>query len=67
MMAFIESILGPYEPVTYLVYNAVTDSYDSVIGNGFSGVNWLYVITGLAFLVMLYSVFRLIGIFVEKL
>ncbi len=67
MIEFIQSILGTYTPVTYEVYNAATETYDQIIGNGFSGVDWPYVVGAAAFLIMLWSVFRIIGIFVDKL
>lgn len=59
------SIFGVYDPVTYEVPHYAADGTllytDSIIGNGFSGVDWPYILGVLAFLVVLYCVLRIIG------
>lgn len=67
MADFIRSILGTYVPVVYQYFDIAMEQYHEVIPSGMSGVDWPYIITGIAFLIMLYSVFRIIGIFIEKL
>lgn len=67
MIDFIQSILGTYTPVIYQYFDVAMEQYHEVIPAGASGVDWPYIIGGVAFCIMLYSVFRIIGIFVEKL
>lgn len=56
LKAFMDILLGPYTPNTY-VDNGVT-----IIASGFAGVDWTYVVRAAAFLLVLYSVFRLVGV-----
>lgn len=49
---FIENLLGVYTPVV--------DS-SGVIPSGFSGVDWPYMVRALIFVIVIYSVFRIIG------
>lgn len=67
MAEFIRSILGTYTPVVYSWFDIALNEYHDYIPEGMAGVDWPYVITGIAFLIMLYSVFRILGIFVDKL
>lgn len=67
MIDFIRSVLGEYVPVVYEYFDIALEQYHEVIPSGMAGVDWPYIIGGLAFLIMLYSVFRIIGIFIEKL
>lgn len=65
MRAFLESILGTYTPVTYVHY-VYDESYNVVestayIPSGLAGVDWTFVFTGLAFLILLYSTLRILG------
>ena len=55
------SIFGTYEPVTYEVYNSVTDSYDTVIASGMAGVDWAFIAGVLLFGITSFCVFRIIG------
>lgn len=59
MKDFLESILGEYVPVTY---EAIVDgtTYD-IVASGVSGVDWLYVLSGIAFLMLIYCTFRVLG------
>lgn len=55
MKEFIQNLLGTYSPVTYTV------GEDTIVASGLAGVDWLYVISGLLFVVIVYSIFRIIG------
>lgn len=57
----IVNIFGTYEPVTYEVYNSVTDSYDTVIASGMAGVDWMFIAGVLLFGITAFCVFRIIG------
>ena len=69
MRDFLISILGTYTPPTYEMFQTVIDSTTGqdtsvlvdVIPNGLAGVDWLYVLTGLMFVVVIYSVLKLLG------
>lgn len=61
MLELITSIFGSYTPVTYDVYNAVTESYDTVVAQGFAGVDWPYILAVGGFFLVLYSIMRIIG------
>lgn len=67
MIDFIRNLLGTYTPVVYSYFDIAMEQYHDVIPSGMAGVDWPYIIGGIAFLIMLYSVFRIIGIFVDKL
>ena len=63
MREFLISILGEYSPVTYESFvnvNGETLLVD-VIPNGLAGVDWLYVLTGLLFVVVIFCVLKVIG------
>lgn len=61
MKDIIADIFGTYEPITYEVYNSVTDTYDTVIASGTAGVDWMYVAGVILFGVALFCVFKIIG------
>lgn len=61
MLELITTIFGTYQPVTYEVYNAVTESYDIVVAQGFAGVDWPYILAVGGFFLVLYSIMRIIG------
>lgn len=62
MREFLESVLGTYTPVSY------TDSYGvTIIPDGLSGIDWTYVLTALLFIVVVYSVFRILGSFLSRM
>lgn len=52
---FFRILLGDYTPVTYVVDGV------SVVASGSAGVDWSYIVRAAAFLLVVYSVFRLIG------
>lgn len=61
MLELITSIFGSYTPITYEIYNAVTESYDTVVAQGFAGVDWPYILAVGGFFLVLYSILRIIG------
>lgn len=69
MKALIQSIFGTYTPVTYESFQTVIDSTTGqetsvlvdIIPNGLAGVDWVYVLGVVAFLVTLYCILRIIG------
>lgn len=63
MVDFISSILGEYTPVTYeAVYGIGSDVVRyNVVPPGLAGVDWLYVLSGVLFIVAVYSVFKILG------
>lgn len=75
ILDWVRSILGEYEPITYtaklLVPDVLNGGSESVsytaIPSGLSGVNWEYVVTAALLLVVIYSVFRLLGVLLQSL
>lgn len=61
MLELITSIFGVYTPVTYEVYNAATETYETVVAQGFAGVDWPYILAVGGFFLVLYSIMRIIG------
>lgn len=63
MRAFLENILGSYTPISYEHWVDVEGEalLESVIPSGLSGVDWLYVFSGIAFIVVITCVFKFIG------
>lgn len=66
MRDLIISIFGEYQPVMTDVYNAVTESYDSVVASGLAGVDWVYVLGVVGFFLVLYCVLRIIGAVISR-
>ena len=65
MREFISNLLGTYVPVTYpKVVDGVTYQ---IVASGLAGVDWLYVITGVCFLILVFSFFKLLGAIVCNL
>lgn len=56
-------IFGSYQPVTYDISDGVTVS--TVIAQGFAGVDWPYVLGVLLFGLMIYSLMRIVGVFLK--
>ena len=69
MKAIITSLLGAYQAVTTTMYaynEATGDIYSYVaVPSGAAGVDWAWIAGALAFLICLWSVFRLIGVFLR--
>lgn len=61
MLELITSIFGQYHPVTYDVYNAVTESYETIVAQGFAGVDWPYILAVGGFFLVLYCILRIVG------
>lgn len=61
MLELITSIFGQYHPVTYEVYNAVTESYETIVAQGFAGVDWPYILAVGGFFLVLYCILRIVG------
>ena len=74
ILAWVQSILGEYEPITYTAKLLVSDinggsqteTYTAV-ANGLAGVNWEYVVTACLLLIVVYSTFRLLGVLLQGL
>lgn len=56
MRSFLASILGTYTAVTYQLADGT-----SVIPAGLAGVDWLFVLSGVAFLLVMFCVLRILG------
>lgn len=67
MIAFIRQILGAYTPVVYQVWDSVKETYLDVIPAGLAGVDFGYVIAGLAFLIVLYCTLKVLGALICKI
>lgn len=70
MRSMIVELFGRYTPVTYTEYISYTlpdgtldwDSYE-VVASGLAGVDWPWVMGVLLFAIVLYSLFRILGVF----
>ena len=64
MRDFLLSVLGSYSAPTYTSYvlgtEGVLEAVD-VIPSGLAGVDWSFILTGLFFLVVVYSFFKILG------
>ena len=58
MKTIIETIFGVYSPVTYIDENGI-----SIVASGLAGVDWIFITGVLLFAIVLYSFFRLLGVF----
>lgn len=72
--AWLESVLGEYEPVTYQVKVMVADALGGTntttytkVADGLAGLDWNYICTAALLLVTIYSVFRLLGVLLQAL
>lgn len=70
MKAMIVDLFGRYTPVTYseyFVYTAadgtVIQDVNEVVASGLAGVDWPWVAGVFLFAIVLYSLFRLLGVF----
>ena len=57
---FFDILLGPYTPVSY-EYGT-----DTIIPSGMAGMDWPYIVRALAFLLVFYCIFRLVGVILCK-
>lgn len=60
LVEFFRILLGDYTPVSYMHGNEV------VIPSGMAGMDWPYIIRAVAFLLVFYSIFRLLGVILCK-
>ena len=67
ILAWVQSILGTYNPVTYEVTTYVGDQeiVNEIVAEGLAGVDWQYIVTALLLLVTVYSVFRMLGVLLQ--
>lgn len=66
----IVNLFGSYDPVTYTEYfyytapdGSVLSDYNEVVAAGLAGVDWPWVAGVFLFAIVLYSLFRLLGVF----
>lgn len=69
IIEWIESVLGTYSPVTYQVSKILDgqEVIEEVIPAGFAGVDWRYIATAGFLLITVYSVFRLLGVLLDRI
>ena len=60
LKSIIEDIIGTYTPVEYL------SGEELITAPGMAGVDWPWVISALLFVLCIYSLFRLLGVFFKK-
>lgn len=67
MKYLILELFGEYTPVTYMesIYNASGDAYElqEVVASGVAGVDWPWLVGVLLFAIVLWSFFRILGVF----
>lgn len=69
MKALIESIFGSYTPVmtqeviSYTVDGETLFEYVDVVASGVAGVDWPWLMGVLLFAIVLWSLFRILGVF----
>lgn len=57
---FFDILLGEYTPVTYIY------GEDTLIPSGMAGMDWPYIVRAVAFLLVFYCIFRLLGVILCK-
>lgn len=67
MKNLIIELFGVYTPVTYMepIYNAAGEftEMQEVVASGVAGVDWPWVMGVILFAIVLYSLFRILGVF----
>lgn len=67
MKNLIIELFGVYTPVTYMenVYDAAGEvvNMQEVVASGVAGVDWPWVMGVILFAIVLYSLFRILGVF----
>lgn len=74
MKELIAQIFGTYVPVSYVhefaQWDAATEQYivlrEDIIPAGLAGCDWTYILGVVAFLVVLYSILRIIGAVINR-
>lgn len=57
---FFDILLGEYVPVSYMY------GEDTIIPSGMAGMDWPYIVRAVAFLLVFYCIFRLLGVILCK-
>lgn len=70
MRSMIVDLFGSYQPVTYSEYfyytaadGTVMQDVNEVVASGLAGVDWPWIAGVFLFAIVLYSLFRLLGVF----
>lgn len=70
MRSMLINLFGRYTPVTYQEWfyyvaadGTVLQDYNDVVAPGLAGVDWPWVMGVLLFAIVLYSLFRILGVF----
>ena len=70
MKNLIIELFGRYEPVTYTEYffytaadGTITTDFNEIVAPGLAGVDWPWLMGVLLFAIVLYSLFRILGVF----
>lgn len=70
MKNLLVELFGAYTPVTYTEYiyyiaadGSVVQDFNEVVASGLAGVDWPWVMGVFLFAIVLYSLFRLLGVF----
>lgn len=70
MKDLIESIFGTYTPVTYEAFeydaSGVLRKLGDYVPDGAAGVDWMYVLGVVIFIVTLYCILRIIGAVISR-
>lgn len=69
LIEWVEGVLGTYVPNTYDISQVVGEDEvtQTIIPSGLAGVDWRYIFTGVLLCITIWSVFRLLGILLERL
>ena len=74
MIDFIRNLLGVYHAVTYQITKVLDNGdgtfstiVEDIIPSGAAGVDWGYIISGLAFLIVIYCTLKLLGALICKI
>lgn len=69
MKDLIIQLFGTYTPVTYTTYvqteveGTLSTEMVEVVANGLAGVDWPWIMGAFLFAIVLYSLFRILGVF----
>ena len=63
MRDVIINLFGEYQPIMTDIFNEAGEYVGQTVASGMAGVDWAYVLGVLGFFIVLYSAFRLLGVF----
>lgn len=63
MRDVIINLFGEYTPVMTDIFNEAGEYVGQSVASGMAGVDWTYILGVLGFFIVLYSAFRLLGVF----